>query len=70
MLAKATSGERITVWVLGKAFLARQNPDGHRLNSWRSSSPDYLRDNNISSVGIGYKRKEGKPTDQLSIQFT
>ncbi|MGH8578992.1 MAG: DNA/RNA non-specific endonuclease [Gammaproteobacteria bacterium] len=36
----------------------------------RSSGPDYLRDNNISSIGIGYKRKEGKPTDQLSIQFT
>ena len=31
---------------------------------------DFLRDPNITSVGIGYKRKDGKPTQELSIQFT
>lgn len=36
----------------------------------RTKGMDYLRDHNISSVGIGYKRKDGKPTDEISIQFT
>jgi endonuclease G len=29
-----------------------------------------LSDKNISSIGVGYKRKDGKRTDQISIQFT
>jgi endonuclease G len=36
----------------------------------RSEGVDFLRDHNISSVGIGYKRKDGKPTKEISIQFT
>lgn len=36
----------------------------------RTQGMDYLRDRNITSVGIGYKRKDGKPTKELSIQFT
>lgn len=36
----------------------------------RSKAVDYLRDNNISSVGIGYKIKDGKRTKDLAIQFT
>src|SRR5918911_1335451 len=36
----------------------------------RTKGMDYLRDHNISSVGIGYKRKDGKPTGEISIQFT
>jgi endonuclease G len=36
----------------------------------RTQGVAYLRDSNISSVGIGYKWKDGKPTDQISIQFT
>src|SRR5262245_33576692 len=36
----------------------------------RTQGGDYLRDKNISSIGIGYKRKDGKPTREISIQFT
>lgn len=36
----------------------------------RAQGVDFLRDHNISSVGIGYKRKDGKPTKEISIQFT
>jgi endonuclease G len=30
----------------------------------------FLKQPNVTSVGIGYKVKDGKPTEQLSIQFT
>jgi endonuclease G len=36
----------------------------------RTRGKGYLQDPNITSVGIGYKIKDGKRTDQLSIQFT
>lgn len=36
----------------------------------RTQGLDYLRDKNISSVGIGYKQVAGKPTDEISVQFT
>ena len=36
----------------------------------RTEGVAYLSDSNISSVGIGYKWKDGKPTDEISIQFT
>lgn len=36
----------------------------------RSRGVDYLRDPNISSIGIGYKVKNGKTTDAISVQFT
>lgn len=36
----------------------------------RARGADYLEDNNITSVGIGYKLKDGKPTKEISIQFT
>lgn len=36
----------------------------------RSRGVDYLRDPNISSVGIGYKVKDGKMTNEISVQFT
>jgi endonuclease G len=36
----------------------------------RSRGADYLKDPNISSVGIGYKIKDGKPTKEISVQFT
>lgn len=36
----------------------------------RTQGADYLQDPNITSVGIGYKSKDGKPTRELSIQFT
>jgi endonuclease G len=36
----------------------------------RTRGVDFLRDPNITSVGIGYKREDGKPTQQISIQFT
>lgn len=36
----------------------------------RTQGADYLRDDNISSVGIGYKQKDGKRTDEIAIQFT
>ncbi len=36
----------------------------------RTQGMDYLERNNITSVGIGYKKIDGKPTDEISIQFT
>ncbi len=36
----------------------------------RSRGSEYLKDPNISSVGIGYKKKNGKPTKEIAIQFT
>lgn len=36
----------------------------------RTKGVDYLKNNNITSVGIGYKQVDGKPTEDLSIQFT
>lgn len=36
----------------------------------RSHGADFLKDKNISSVGIGYKSVNGKPTKELAIQFT
>jgi endonuclease G len=36
----------------------------------RSRGVEYLKDPNISSVGIGYKVKDGKPTKEVSVQFT
>ena len=29
-----------------------------------------MRDDNITSVGIGYKEKDGKVTDKIAIQFS
>ena len=36
----------------------------------RTKGETFLREDNISSVGIGYKLKDGKPTKEISIQFT
>jgi endonuclease G len=36
----------------------------------RTQGASYLRDKNISSIGVGYKRAGDKPTKELSIQFT
>jgi endonuclease G len=36
----------------------------------RTEGAEYLHDDNITSVGIGYKQKDGKRTDEVSIQFT
>lgn len=36
----------------------------------RTEGAEYLRDDNITSVGIGYKQKDGKRTDEVSVQFT
>jgi endonuclease G, mitochondrial len=36
----------------------------------RSEGVKYLNDPNINSVGIGYKVKKGRRTNQLSVQFT
>ncbi len=36
----------------------------------RARGAEFLRDKNISSVGVGYKVKDGKPTKEISIQFT
>jgi endonuclease G len=41
------------------------------LKDWvRSSGADYLKDPNITSVGIGYKIDDGETTDDIAIQFT
>ena len=31
---------------------------------------EYLKDPNITSVGVGYKVVDGRPTDELALQFT
>jgi endonuclease G, mitochondrial len=36
----------------------------------RTKGADYLRDPNVSSIGIGYKVSGGEPTDEIAIQFT
>jgi endonuclease G, mitochondrial len=36
----------------------------------RTQGSDYLKDPNITSVGIGYKDKDGKPTKELAVRFT
>ncbi|RKT54307.1 DNA/RNA non-specific endonuclease [Saccharothrix australiensis] len=36
----------------------------------RTKGSEYLRDGNVSSIGIGYKVEDGKPTDEIAIQFT
>lgn len=36
----------------------------------RTRGPVFLEDNNITSLGIGYKIKDGKRTDKLCVQFT
>ncbi|MEJ2598568.1 MAG: DNA/RNA non-specific endonuclease [Anaerolineales bacterium] len=36
----------------------------------RREGPRLLEQSNVTSVGIGYKVKDGKPTKELSIQFT
>ena len=36
----------------------------------RSRAQAYLRWPNITSVGVGYRMKDGQPTDELAIQFT
>ena len=36
----------------------------------RTRGAQYLQDSNVSSVGIGYKIKDGKRTNELSVQFT
>ncbi|USI91702.1 hypothetical protein [Rhodococcus pyridinivorans] len=37
---------------------------------FRTKGADYLDDPNVSSVGGGYKHVDGKPTDELAVQFT
>ncbi|HEX6346774.1 DNA/RNA non-specific endonuclease [Umezawaea sp.] len=36
----------------------------------RSRGSDFLRDDNVSSIGVGYKHQDGKPTEEISVQFT
>ena len=36
----------------------------------RKEASRFLKQDNITSIGIGYKIKDGKPTKELSVQFT
>ncbi|TWD79129.1 endonuclease G [Kribbella amoyensis] len=36
----------------------------------RTEGTKYLKDPNVSSIGIGYKVRDGRPTKEISIQFT
>ncbi|QLH05938.1 DNA/RNA non-specific endonuclease [Nitrosopumilus ureiphilus] len=36
----------------------------------RTEGSKYLKDGNVSSIGIGYQIKDGKPTKEIAIQFT
>jgi endonuclease G len=42
----------------------------HQGNFVRTWGSEYLKDFNISSVGIGHKIKDGKPTEEIAVQFT
>ncbi len=39
-------------------------------NFIRTEGSKYLKDHNVSSIGIGYRIKDGKPTKEIAIQFT
>ncbi|WNV82700.1 DNA/RNA non-specific endonuclease [Umezawaea sp. Da 62-37] len=36
----------------------------------RARGSDYLRDDNVSSIGVGYKERDGRATKEISVQFT
>ncbi|MEU4804704.1 DNA/RNA non-specific endonuclease [Actinosynnema sp. NPDC023587] len=36
----------------------------------RTRGSDFLRDHNVSSIGIGYKVEGGRPTGEIAVQFT
>ncbi|MFE9636956.1 DNA/RNA non-specific endonuclease [Streptomyces sp. NPDC006463] len=36
----------------------------------RAKGPNYLTDPNVNSIGIGYRKKGGKQTKELTLQFT
>ena len=47
------------------------DPDSPELKQFvRIKAEEYLKDPNINSIGIGYKMKNGKSTNEISIQFT
>jgi endonuclease G, mitochondrial len=51
--------------------MAKQSVSMESLKSFmRKESVNLLQQENITSIGIGYKIKDGKPTKELSIQFT
>lgn len=51
--------------------MAKKKPSTEALKQYvRHEASRYLNQENITSVGIGFKIREGKPTDELSIQFT
>lgn len=48
-----------------------QRPSMEQMKNFvRTRGAEYLKDPNISSVGVGYKLKDGKRTSELAIQFT
>jgi endonuclease G len=48
-----------------------QKPSMEEMKNFvRTRGAEYLKDPNISSVGVGYKIKDGQRTGQLAIQFT
>lgn len=55
---------------------SKQNKDNSKvmmikLRSFiRTEGRKYLKDKNVSSIGIGYRIKDGKPTKEIAIQFT
>ncbi len=52
------------------AMKRKPNPQMEKLKAFvRTNGSDYLRDPNITSVGIGYKTVKGKPTGEIAIQF-
>ncbi len=51
--------------------MAKKQVDTDTLKKFiRREATRFLKQNNITSVGIGYREVEGKPTNELSIQFT
>jgi endonuclease G len=77
---KKTAGRRVVAKVMAarrakksaqRGKIGRKDALMQRLKQYvRARAEGFLTDPNISSVGIGYKRTDGKDTRQLSVQFS
>jgi endonuclease G len=51
--------------------MARKKVDIEDLKNFvRREAGLYLKQKNVTSIGIGYREKDGQPTEEISIQFT
>jgi endonuclease G, mitochondrial len=51
--------------------MAKKNVSSEAIKAFvRKEASRYLKQPNVTSIGVGYKIKDGKPTKELAIQFT